>query len=396
MAEFIISKSYTSFILLKKSSRMQKLIFIFFTITRIHGIAIPVIRNVSFISASPKNSTVLVNVTCLQCFCTIQASNPMAFNCHTDNQTCEVFYSYPTTYRLESKTNSDFYFLRSIFPETSDCCMSNFTQLKQKLLNARVTSILTPKPRCLVIDNHGYLVTVEHGGSYIRRFNRINLSLIDETSFSGLQMEILVYYSDAYYISLSNNKVLVIDSNRLSMIGYIDVNNAAEPRDIMFLNGGQLMVLASHGNDKIFFYNQTGGNRTQYSQMHKLSTNFQKPHGLGFINDTYFHVTSMDNAGIYSVSMNTTGHWDLYTFATNPFSSVYGSHVTIDQCSRRWLSHQATPTFSVWFDDGSLVDSVDIQLISTFDAVIDENYVIYLSGSSPDAIYRVDPNITCF
>ena len=69
---------------------------------------------------------------------------------------------------MQSMNNSRLYFPQNIFPNKSNpCCVSNTTYLLNKLRSAVNSTIIKniTRPRCLLLDSIGLVVTVEEGSS---------------------------------------------------------------------------------------------------------------------------------------------------------------------------------------------------------------------------------------
>ena len=79
--------------------------------------------------------------------------------------------------------------------------MPDANQLIEKLQSAVTISIDYPNPRCLVIDDHGFLVTAHEGAPNLTRFDPNNLSLIDTTAFPGSAISNVAYHQGAYFLS---------------------------------------------------------------------------------------------------------------------------------------------------------------------------------------------------
>lgn len=129
---------------------------------------IPYIDNASFISISNSNSLLINNQTCEQCLCLTNVSY-LALNCFPNN-TCQFFLTYSRTYKIQSSLQTRLYFLQKIFPNTSQCCMPDTSYLMNRLRTAIPISINVSSSCCLILDNHGYLVTVSESNFTMIRF----------------------------------------------------------------------------------------------------------------------------------------------------------------------------------------------------------------------------------
>lgn len=369
--------------------------FGFFLFTNIYAVPIPFIHNVSFVAKSSANNSIVRNVTCSECLCLSSENNALAFNCFINNQTCEFLYTFPHSYEIRRTVSSKLYFPKLIFPDPSRCCMPNLTDLAQRYRQAPIQTISTSSPRCLVIDNNHYLVTVQDGGSTLRRYNQTNLQLIDSTTFSGTAMMNIAYFSEAYYITLTSTAVLVVTSVNLTNLGSIYVSGVLGARDIIFLREGSVMILVSADNNKLIFFNRTGAGKHQYSFTYSLNTDYATPHGLWYGNDTFFQVASWNTKLIYSYSMNNSGQWNMKVFSNSVPSSGYGSHILVDECERRWLSLYTLPTFMIYDSNGTIMTSITLNNIQAFDMLLTDDYILFISDLANGKIHRIAPNITC-
>ena len=73
----------------------------------------------------------MTNKTCNECVC-MSNSSYIALNCFP-NDTCEFFHTSSRTYQIQSSSQVDLYFLQQIFPNASQCCMSNASHLLNQI-----------------------------------------------------------------------------------------------------------------------------------------------------------------------------------------------------------------------------------------------------------------------
>jgi hypothetical protein len=317
----------------------------------------------------------------------------VAFNWFPNN-TCQLFPTFPISYKILSTPQARLYFPQGIFPNASQCCMPNPAYLLDNLNTTIKISVNISNPRCIVFDNHGYLVTVSQTNFSIVRFYPTNLTIVDQPTLRqfGSNPFSISYYNEIYYVGFSNF-IVAIDSNNLTTLNYITVRNLSLVRDIIFLNNGQIMVVASTGNACIFFFNQSNN----YSLIYERSVSYPNPHGLRYVNDSFFYATSWYDNTIYSYSaINNSGIWTekLFLDARPLVSSPNGYHLIIDECDRYWfvLGYSGIMIFN---NQGLLLGNfTQINLIA-FDAIITDNYVIYISDQINNRIIRLDPNIQC-
>ena len=218
-------------------------------------IRIPFIENATLIPVSTSNNTLVNNQTCDQCLCTAVCAYP-ALNCFPNN-TCQFFSTVPRTYSVQTMSQARLYFTQQILPNVSSCCMPDLNLVLDKLRNATPIYI-NVSPRCLAFDNHGYVVTSElTTGPYLYRFDATNLNRISQTVIpASAALLNMAFYNDVYYVGMSTHTIVMIDSNSLTVINNITSSNINGPRDIMVLNSGRTMVVASSTNGKLIFLSQ--------------------------------------------------------------------------------------------------------------------------------------------
>jgi hypothetical protein len=222
-----------------------------------------------FTPLSKSNSTAIINGTCAQCLC-MSSSPYLILNCFPNN-TCQFFYNFSRTYKIQQIIDACLYFLQTIFPNASQCCMPDIDYLLNKLKTATPTYGSVLSPRCLALDDHGYLVTLSQVNNSIMRFNATNLSFMNRTT------------------SLITTPVTIV--NNISSSYLIDM---------IFLNNGHTMVVASTTNKYLLFFNRTMNASTNYQFAYKKLVNYTYPHGLFPVTDTYFYCTSWSSTTIYS------------------------------------------------------------------------------------------------
>ena len=369
-------------------------VLLFCSVSVIHSRRIPWIRNVSLVPLSPTNITTLLNRTCDQCLCSAWRLNSTAFNCFLSNGTCQLFDPFPRSYRVDSTSNTGLYFSQGVLPNDSVSLAADLKELLTKLSNATMTSVSVTKPRCLAVDNHGYLVTVEENGNRLTRVDPRNMTLVDRTNISGATFQNIAYHQQAYFISRNDQSVLIVNSNNLTVINTITNLLINGPRDIIFLRNGQTMILASTYNKTLLFFNLTNNATRQYTYASKINTGYSTPHGLWYVNDSLFYATSWGENLIYSYSTINGVSWtgNLFNNASSLVSGGVGSHITVDSYQRTWFS-MYTQGIRVFNSQGQLIGNFTPALNSTFDLVFMNNYVMYISDNTGGRVVRIDPNI---
>ena len=359
---------------------------------------IPFIAYVSLVPRSSKSITTLYNSSCDQCLCSAFANGSVAVNCFLNNNTCQLFAYAPASYGLQSNPKATLYFINKTLPSPSKCCMPNTTLLIQKLQNASSISINFSNPRCLVIDDHGFLVTVEEHKSNISRFDPRSLVLINTTMFLNSSMNTLAYHQGAYFLGTDNNTILIVNSSSLTLINTVKALGKIDaPRDIIFLKDGQIMIVASGKNRQLLFFNRSSGPVRDYAFVSNMSVSYNWPHGLWYVNDTFFYATSYEWKTVYSYATSDNGAtWNesVYINSTGLSSSRWIGHVMVDDCGRRWLSTADTGLL-IYNAQGQLLGTFNSTRNATFDAIFMDNYVMLLSDRTANKIIRLDPQINC-
>ncbi len=148
------------------------------------------------------------------------------------------------------------YFPQGILPNASQCCMPNLNYLLNKLTNGTWTYVNISAPRNLLLDNNGYLITVETSLLKLDRFNAQTLTLINRTSISNntnLTVMAVGFWNNAYFAGLVNGTIVVIDSGNLNVVNHINSPYIQNLRSILFLNNGSTMVITDVYDNVIDF-----------------------------------------------------------------------------------------------------------------------------------------------
>ncbi len=359
-------------------------------------IQIPFIDNAIFIAMSNSSSTTIINQTCNQCLCQSNSSY-IALNCFP-NDTCQFFTTYPRTYRIQSISQARLYFLQQILPNESQCCMPNTSYLLNQLNTITPIFANVLAPRCIVLDNYGYIVTVSQVNYTIVRLYSTNLTVVNQPVspiFTSVPMTI-AYYDETYYVGFQFF-ILAIDSSNLGILSNITTPYLQGTRGMIFLDNGQTMVVASTNVNLILFFNRSDTVSKNYSYFYQQSVNYPDPHGFWYVNDTYFYLTSWENNLIYSYSAinnNLTWNENLFINASSVTSQADGDHLVVDECDRFWFLLGANG-IRISDNPGVLLGNFTMINSIIFDAIISDDYVIYLSDTELNRVSRIDLNIQC-
>ena len=333
----------------------QMLLFMIISHQILHVACLQILRidNTSLIPITPTNFTTLLNADCHQCICAALANHSAALNCF-GNDTCQLFANIPLRYRFQPVAQAKLYFPTGSLPNASQCCMPDLNVLLAKLNNATKISVSQPGPQCLVVDDHGYLVTIKDWGPNMTRFIPQNLTVVDRKGVSQSNSKTIAFYGNAYYIGTESNIIEVVDSTSLSTVKVITDSRIGHARDIIFLRDGQTMVVASNNNQKLVFFNRSSSSSVNYTYSYQVSTSYVGPHGLWYVNDSFFYVTSWDVNSVYSYATTNGVTWNETLFAN--VNSVGGgggaTHVTVDECGRKWVS-LVTSTMVIYDGNGT-------------------------------------------
>jgi hypothetical protein len=374
----------------------QHILLGFLWLLHADAIEIPWIDNVSMVDVYKSNFTIQLNATSNQCLCSAMQKQSVAFNYFLANRSCHFFDRFPVTYRLEPMPGVRLYFPQRIFPNESRCCMHDWNQTAAKLTAAIKNETSIHSPRCLVIDNHGYLVTIEEFRLNIVRYDPQTLKLIDKTVISSIIMLNLAYHQERYFIALVDNTILVVDSNSLTRINTISSSEINGPRDIIFLYDGRIMVVSSVNNNRILFFQRSNTSSTEYTFFARENTPFTLPHGLWFVNNSCFYVTSWNEAAIYSYTSFNNTSWKVKLLVDGAAvdSSSFGSHLLIDKFERIWLVTYSNGIY-VFDTEGRWLGQVTIASNGVIDALVTDKYIVFVSDKANGRIIRLDPQLTC-
>ena len=368
------------------------LFVLFASIIEINSILIRSIDNAFFAPISTSNFTMTYNRSKDECLCLAVPYYTMVN--YFENGTCQIFITIPCAYQVQLKTQVHLYLFNESVSLTPQSCAADLALLIKKLNNAVPNDRSVAKPRCLVIDDHGYLVTVRNMQSLLDRYDPNNLTLIDQTPLSTPYPFTITFHDGAYYIATYFGNITVVSSTTLTTINTISSSYINQPRDIIFVDNGYTMIVASSGNNLLLCFNRSDATSTSYTFAYMIPFSDNYPHGLWRVNDSFFYVTSYTSNTIFSYTLvnNTTWIPKLIVDARSMVSIGGGTHVTVDQHGRLWFSLGDAGVL-IYDNQGVLLGSFSYSLVSVYDLLITDNYVIYLSLYSSNLLVRLDPNI---
>jgi hypothetical protein len=359
-------------------------------------IRIAYIQNVTLVPISYFNNSLIANDTCPNCLCRLFSSSYAALNCLSNN-TCYFFKTVPPRYQLQQTPNALLYFPNQSLPEPSQCCMPNVSVLLGKLTNSTATYTIVPNPRSLLLDNENYFSTVSYQTDSFYRFNLSTLAEINFTYTFSSQPVCDALQDGVYYVGLSSNTIVILNSSSGAFLNSITSSSFDQPRDIIFLDGGQTMVVTSVNNNLLIFFNRTNTTSINYTFSYTQSVSYTQPHGLWRVNDTFFYTTSYSLKSVYSYSRVNSSYWNetLVINASATATSDHSNHVTIDECDRFWFT--LGPAGALIYDKNGVYLGTYIPPMTSdcFEVLFLDNYVTYVSDFNAGRITRIDPNIVC-
>jgi hypothetical protein len=237
----------------------MRVIIIYFLlpfIIKANFISIPFIQNVFLYSVLNTNVSVSINKTCQECLCEI--FNPknntkyVALNCFI-NETCQFYQDFPLSYKLNPSDGAQLYFVQNIFPNASQCCMPNITEVMIRLKNTLPTMInLTFQPSALGYDESkpNELAVIGYSTGYLYWFNPINMTFIRNSSLNA-SLTIALQNNSMYTAHNGVPIIYVRDSETNNLLTYINYSSLTQIRKIIFMNNSQSMIISTQNSQSL-------------------------------------------------------------------------------------------------------------------------------------------------
>ena len=234
---------------------MQNFYLLVTVVLGVHTRSLPYVQDVFLQPGRNEeiSTTTLFNITCEDCLCeafNVQSGTPhAALNCFAD-QTCQLFPTFPASYKLQPSPTTRLYLLNGILPGSSRCCMPNITKLINQLKNA--TPIVIPLP--FPATGFGYdenqpneaaVITLYSGNVYW--FNPINMTILrnQTTTFS---VTIASYNHSLFTGHEYDPTVYISDEQTLVQSANITYPSLNQVRKFLFLNNGQTIIVPTQSN----------------------------------------------------------------------------------------------------------------------------------------------------
>jgi hypothetical protein len=258
-------------------------------VVRTRAVSIPYIQDAALqpIYGPSVNISVRVNITCKQCLCDAfnsQANSSfVALNCFA-NGTCQFFRHFPLSYKLQLSVGTKLYFPQKIFPNPSQCCMPNMTELLNRLKNATpVVGNLPFEPSIMGYDEMKPNETAIIGrrGGFIYWFDPLTLNLIK--NFSVVNTSLTFALRGDYTYTAMDGIPAINVFNRLTNTLVYSINHASLGilRKYIFINNGRNMVVTSQNTQSLAFFDVHSPTNVTFQVFTSSSTLFT---------DQFFHL----------------------------------------------------------------------------------------------------------
>ena len=225
-------------------------------VVEIEGKALPYMQDVVLkpIGTQYSNQTQTINGTCAQCLCDVfsDATDHAALNCFPNN-TCQVFPTYPVSYKLQSSAAAQLYFLQGIFPSASQCCMPNITEIVNLLKNTTPTVVQLS----YTLGAIGYdearparAVAIGWDTGDLYWFNPWNMSSIKNQTIN--ERSAIALQNSSIFTAIDFNKtVIVLNEQTLGGVTNITHPSFNRVRKFLFMNNSQTIMVTTQDNKSV-------------------------------------------------------------------------------------------------------------------------------------------------
>ena len=237
---------------------MQVLFLLLAVVVETHGISLSYIQDIVLkpIGTQYANKTTNINGTCNQCKCKVFAGNSstnnVALNCFPNN-TCQVFLTFPPSYKLQSSVAARLYFQAIIPPSTSQCCMPNITELVNRLKNTTPTVVqLSYTLGAIGYDetrpDRAVVIGWDSGDLYW--FNPWNMSYIQHQTING-HRSIALHNNSIFTANDTSKTVIVLDEQTLTDVVNITYPSFSRVRKFLFMNDSRTIMVTTKDNRSV-------------------------------------------------------------------------------------------------------------------------------------------------
>ena len=238
--------------------------FLLVSLSQILGTPIPFIRNAFLqpLMGSNLNITyVRYNSSCKECLCQGLVSNNQSnkyrlLNC-LQNGTCQFFQTFPLAYKIKSSNGSRAYFLQNQFPNASQCCMPNITELLIRLQNNPSTTInLAFQPGSFGYDNANpsEAAVVGFGAPFLYWFNPMTATFLRNFSIPG-SYSLTVYKNQTFTAVAGTPLINIRNSQTNDYLGNISYTSLDQVRKLAFINNDRTLVVSTQSHFSLTIFN---------------------------------------------------------------------------------------------------------------------------------------------
>ena len=237
---------------------MKVLLLFIAAVVKIHGMSIPFVRDFALrpIRTQYANKTTTINGTCDACVCQAfrdnTLANNVALNCFPNN-TCQVFPSFPPSYKLQPLATAQLYFLRGIFPNASRCCMPNVTEIVSRLMNTTPTVVQLS----FTLASIGYdearpdrAVAIGWSTENLYWFNPWNMSSIKNQTING-HATIALHNNSIFSANDNSTTVIVLNEQTLASVTNITYPSLSKVRKFLFMNNSRTIMATTKQNTSV-------------------------------------------------------------------------------------------------------------------------------------------------
>ena len=227
-------------------------------IVETYGISLPSIQDFILKPTGTQygNKTTTINGTCPQCLCEVFGDNgtvnDVALNCF-QNDTCQLFPSFPLSYKLQPSAGALLYFLQGIFPSPSQCCMPNIIELIDRLKNGMVSSVQLS----FTLGAIGYgkarpdqAVAIGWNTGHLYWFNTKDMSYIQYQTING-HATIALHNNSIFTGIDGTSTVTVLNEQTLAGVASISYPSFKRVRKFLFMNNSQTIMVTTQDNNSV-------------------------------------------------------------------------------------------------------------------------------------------------
>ena len=189
----------------------------------------------------------------------------------------------------------------------------------------------------------------------------------------------------------NSSRQYVLSTATLTSITNISIPD--DPRDVIFIRNGSVMIVSVAGSPQLAFYNVTSP--TSYQLIYTLNAP-GPPYALYPVNDTFLYVAILaTNTPIYTLIYNETqSNWSWVSIPTTRTSLTTSNfQATFDPCGRMWVAEKG---YGIRIFDSTGTRSLHNWTLSTGlnGILMTKNFDFYAADFIFDRIFSYRSNIT--